>query len=385
MAATSPYLAAKAHEYTTILDWTDRHVASLVQRDGPQRPVIAAIRDRLAEAQSRLRRLQTITTSGLPRLAPRGLTIVHEIEFDVLVLGHYYIPGLLVEGDRERSFGALVVAMAHRCGLGSIEDIVLRLDDGHAAFVGFPDCPVIWAPPYQVETLLDFPALYHELGHVAFNWVPPIADALSATIDRYYQHARQRPGLLGPDQRVDRERWINTAKAYWSEARLDELFSDAFAAFVCGPAYYYSCVDLAMRFPDDPYHVDFGDEHPPSAARVRACLAALLPMHAGDPSCRAIGELWASHVAGRASSGDYRWYCNDALIDELTRVSIESIENHLPAARRYDLPLPSANRVPRVGVDTRLEDALNWGTVLLLGDPAAFPRWERDAVTALLA
>jgi hypothetical protein len=102
-------------------------------------------------------------------------------------------------------------------------------------------------------TIWDLPATAHELGHYAARTMSEFSGG--------------RIRNLADDLHVELDA-ADEASWPW----LEELFADAFAAWVIGPAYGLTCITLGF----DPLLASIGSaSHPPSSARVRAITMAL--------------------------------------------------------------------------------------------------------------
>ena len=206
-------------------------------------------------------------------------------------------------------------------------------------------------------------------------------------LQRTYSSFRQKAGPLAPGKRAERERTIGKALEYWDEKRLEELFCDVYATFVTGPAYYFSCVDMAVKSVLEPFHVDVRDEHPPMAARVHVCHGALTSLLTGVVS---VGAHCTRHMECACTQTSWREmykldFCADALLDCLTDAANQSIERFLPQARRYEEPSAVVNVGQEDSGVMSLEDALNAGSRILLANADHYAQWDRSMLGCLMA
>ena len=188
-------------------------------------------------------------------------------------------------------------------------------------------------------TVWDLPGTAHELGHYAARTMAEfrggrtrnLADDLHAELDA-----------------ADEASWP------W----LEELFADAFAAWVLGPAYGLTCVTLAF----DPLEAGIGTvSHPPGSARVRAITVALEALN--DDRVRwlanEIAELWNRlvEVCEAEPARD-----DDRVVPEpwLEKI-VQLLAGHLPYGRYSTFTeaerLSSGLGAP--GTSTTMADAIN--------------------------
>ncbi|MFC1948067.1 hypothetical protein ACFLXY_09140 [Chloroflexota bacterium] len=373
------YLAAKATEYRLLIEWIESKLEILTRSNTVYKSTITKLQERLVIASLKQGKLDSIANSGLPSLAPRGMTLVRDIQFDLLIVIDRYLPALLEESDDTRSFRSLILKTTMDCGLNWVEDIVVRLDGPHATFVVIPERPLLISPPSQTETLIDLPGVYHEIGHAVFTKYSEIRNTLSHAVDTWFQDLLRQSSRLRPEQRLERERQIMNANSYWSRPRIAELFCDIFGIYYCGLAYYYCCINLALRFINDPFIIIETDVHPPAATRVGACDHALFPQHRSCNIYKTIIELWNDYKRRFISSGMYGIYCSNEFIDHLTDKCVEAIETYLPHNHRYQTPLQITNP-PIVTDSNNLEDILNYSVIMLLVHKDEYPAWERDVL-----
>lgn len=274
-------------------------------------------------------------------------------------------------------FRGLVLSVKDRCGLSWIEDILVRLDSHHAIFPVIPEIPVVFAPPHHVVSTLDMAAIYHELGHDVFQHLKEIGDNLGAAAFLYFFNLKQSAGTMAPEKRKARNNTIKSAMSYWNIERLNEIFSDIYAAYVCGPAYYYSCVDFVIRLGRNPFLINPTDVHPPWAARVYACYKTLLPNYENEGVISWIQKILDAYTASQQKNIDFEMFCPTALVDQFVDVANQNIQRLLPAAQRYSDPLQDSARTEGDPHVRSLEKILNNRLKMLYADPGRYAEWEK--------
>jgi len=370
------YLNSKAAEYSFLLDWLDGEIHNLQTRNANHPCIIRCLQDKLRELRQLHNRLKIIAGLGSDKLAPRAIPIIHDMEYQVLILTHY-IPGLQRENSDDIFFRGLVLSVKDRCGLSWIEDILVRLDGHHAIFPVMPEIPIVFAPPHHVVSTLDLAAIYHELGHDVFQRLKEIGDNMGAAAFLYYFNLKQSAGTMAPEKRKARDNTIRAAGNYWNMERLNEIFSDIYAAYVCGPAYYYSCVDFVIRLGRNPFLINPTDVHPPWAARVHAIYKTISVNYQNDGVINWVQKIWEGYTASQQKNVDFEMFCPTALMDQFVDVANRNIQRLLPAAQRYSDPLQDSPITGGEPQDKSLERILNNRLKMLYTDPGRYAEWEK--------
>ena len=381
MSATLTYLAGKLTEYTSTLDWIAQQLVGPCSLQTAHPQIGQQLSARLVAARRRLAMLNRVVQLNSPALASRGLSLTNELQLDILVLSDNYIGAIRTEGDEERVFGRVAIAAAHRCGLNSVQDLLVSLTSGHAILTALPTAPLVFAPLRQRFTLIDLAGMYHEFGHLAFAQNSQFADRMTIAVDRSFVALERAAGRLTPSERVDRLRQIRQAATYWNLDRLNELFGDIFATYVLGPAHYYSCVDLAMRYSDDPHDIDLSDVHPPFGTRITACRLTVPEDQRSHTVSTAATDLWSEYCRRSTPTNEYRLTSPDHLIQELVTVAREILEanGYPPYTPWHDAPSL------HLGSDMNLEHILNEATLFLIEHANSYDVWERRVLPYVFA
>jgi hypothetical protein len=374
------YLAAKAVEYAATLNWIVDQLATLPAFSSNHPHLEQSLSQRIREARRRITGLRTVIQLNVPSLVPRGISIVNQLQLDIYVLSANYLPALKKESASESEFGRLATKAARRCGLTDVQEILVNLSGGHAMVSAMLNCPLMFAPPHQRYRLTELAAMYHEFGHVVFNARSGIRDALARVCTDHFRALDQAGGLMTQAEREERRRQINQARAYWTMRRLAETFCDIFATYATGPAYYFLCVDMAVRYRDDPYEIDVTDEHPPMAARVSVCKRALLSAQLSSEVGQKTSALWEEHVGSKTTSSEFRLWCADNLLERMVNETITSL-SRTRAFRQYT----ASGYHPQIAPapDTNLEELLNESVRTLLLHPDMYVAWEQPYINAL--
>ena len=381
---TLDYLKSKATEYSIVLEWLDSEITAITSKT-PHSYLIELLQNKISALQDLQSRLQTILQIGYDRLINRAQIIIRDIGYQLYGLTWYYIPGLKREGNDDLSLRDLLLSKIEPCGLSWIQDILLRLDGRHATFIGLRDLeeiPLIFAPPQQAKSLLGMTYYYHELGHNIFSHFEEIGNALYEVVTQHFNRLQLESGPMSPEKRDERTREIEKSVDYWVYERLSEIFSDIYATYICGPAYYFSYTNMIMGLYRNPFKIFVMDAHPPDAARVSACYKTLLPTHQQSELTSSIQMVWDDYLSTHSKPSDFDLICNESLIDSLVMMSIHKIEQLLPDAYRYSEAQDSLEE-QIVNSSDSLESILNKGIRTLLKDPENYTEWEKKAFSAL--
>ena len=369
-------------EYSLILDWIENEIG-ILQAKSVHPQIISFLKNRVSNLKQSNGRLKAILNIGNNRVINRTLPIIHEIECQIYILTCHYIPGLKREQESDLFLGNLLLSNVGRWGLSWVKDILVRLDGPYAVLPALFEIPIIFAPPQQANSLLDMTGIYHELGHIVFQRFKEIADNLIETISRHFSERMKEIGPMRPEKRTQLEDAIKDAKDYWIIERLSEIFSDIYATYTCGPAYYFSCVDMIVKMGGNPFNICTTDVHPPGAARVHACYKTLLPAYQEEEITLLVRNMWDTYVKSYQRPTDFELKCADVLIDSIVETSIQNIKNLLPNARRYSSTIRGLSEAKTLTSSDSLETILNKSLKILLKEPKYYPEWEKNVFAIL--
>jgi hypothetical protein len=196
-------------------------------------------------------------------------------------------------------------------------------------------------------TVWDLSATAHELGHYAARTMTEFSGG--------------RMHNFADDLHVELDA-VNEASWAW----LEELFADAFAAWVLGPAYGLTCITLAF----DPLEASIGTvSHPPGSARVRAITIALDALD--DYRVRWLANQAAKLWDRLVDVCEAEQPPQDDLVvpDSWPEKIVQLLADHLPYGRYSTFTeaerLSSDLGAP--GADTKLADAINAAWLARIG------------------
>jgi len=249
---------------------------------------------------------------------------------------------------------------------------------GRIHFACLPKWNLVFAPPTTEHLLTTLPDLFHELGHLVWDRNRLRFQAhLLPTIDEYIDQqtrsadSRLRNEPLGPLFRQLRESW-----RWW----VKELFSDAFAAFVCGPSYASShiryCIEnVGILF----YPGKLGDScnHPSDAIRLEAIVGVLSEIGLQSES-RLISDRWAALLddLNVGPPTEYNMLYPAEVIEELISCSCKLIESI--GIQSYNSNSPSKDTLSLIAL-------INKGWKRMSRWDSEYSEWESSSLENLLA
>ncbi|MTK10839.1 MAG: hypothetical protein F8N39_01580, partial [Clostridiaceae bacterium] len=193
----------------------------------------------------------------------------------------------------------------------------------------FKEIPIIYAPIQQFNSLSGLSIFYHEFGHNVIAKFPEITTNLLRIVYTHYDELKQNVGIMNPQQRDQRNEQIGNAIRYWDNTKLNELFCDIFATYICGPPYYYSNVDFAIKIDSDIFNVEKPSTHPCWAVRVRSSYNTLLDVHKTDEVVEVTKRSWEEHKKNFSKGPFFELFCSELLVNKLIHQSILDIDRLL--------------------------------------------------------
>ena len=378
-AETSPAVEAKRRERSV----RDRAAADLADL-----ALIGEVLIAVGRSGGRMDRVQSMFTPDVERLratlgmvlatsdTPTGdawasLNDAHSEIGDLSKRLMAYVGGSLlrdeIEGAQTRASNAFAIALALTDELSDATQIgwekdILPADHEYTA----TDTGLIHMV-FPRLTVWDLPAVMHEFGHYA---------ALRITNGSVvpFKVIRDSGSLGAPDH-------------------IEELFADAFASYVGGPA--FGCACAMQRFsPTDAEAVEDTKTHPSHAARIHMIVALLRgrSTEVGDPEWDQVTSLieqcWASNLAaiGKPTELPDAWQpkldlevlrrIRDQVLAQVATARYQSWGSAVALAAQLDPDREMAiAAVPR---GTSLRDILNSGWVARLWWPDDVARIERS-------
>jgi hypothetical protein len=366
---------------------------------------LAALQERLEQCShtngqhavvlERLEALLAVFADGLLKIQP----VIHDVSFRaevditlnqisifIFIVETQYVRGLTTPSKEELFLRSILLNCLGRLSLDWIEDMVLQ-GSGELAiypeFYGSLAVPAFHVPTGLLDSFLSLPGVYHEFGHSVFAHFPSILAAMQ-TINRvYFDNVRNRLGPTQPGIRAAQLMRFKEAEEFWTERRLEELFCDLFAQYVCGCANIISMIDLSMAKGRPTYDMDNSD-YPPDAARVRVCALALAAPQANEPSTKHLLKEWEEYGQQFSDSQLYRDACPGSLLRELSQSVFSTLASELPNLPKDQSAPPDVQVAFTPTKTISFEDAIRQGCAVLAWRRDNFESWWQDTRTRLV-
>ncbi len=205
------------------------------------------------------------------------------------------------------------------------------------SFFYAPKTHVIFVPAAEHLFLQLIPILYHELGHYVSGHVnhlrlsklkEKVANC-RISINRHYSDILKRELLETHSKEHLKITFAIMNK--WKGSWFEEIFCDAFATFLVGPAYAWSWVHIVTKMNDDVFY--FNEkvylEHPSHEARFRFIIRCLT-ISGFEKEVEDLKKVWNSliFVSGKTGSPDYFVAFPDKLFEEISNLIKTGLEEN---------------------------------------------------------
>lgn len=210
-----------------------------------------------------------------------------------------------------------------------------------------PKTHVIFVPAAEHLFLQHIPALYHELGHYVSGKINDlrltklkdrISECLNAIIV-FYSGILKRELLETHSKEHLKITFAILNK--WKSSWFEEIFCDAFAAFLVGPAYAWSWIHIVTKRNDNVFYLNEEGyrEHPSDEARFRFIIHCL-KIAGFRKEIEELQKVWNSliFVSGKTSSPDYFLAFPDELFENISSlIKTGLVENKFELASHEKL------------------------------------------------
>ncbi|WP_414469828.1 hypothetical protein [Methanobacterium sp. ACI-7] len=378
------YLVSKVTEYSLLLKWVKKELSILKAEKTEHVATIdnlEIIIQNLESQFSNLNKISKISGTLNESLVSRALSYMKNMEYNLYILTQFYFPALYKENDNDYILRNILLETATECGLFWIKDITVSLDREYSIIPVQVEIPIIYAPPHQCNSIIGMSYFYHEMGHNVFQkFQEELSEGLFIDLNEYFNAIKSSISGLNADQQNKLDEMVKYGKNYWNSQRLNELFCDIYAAFVSGPCYFYSSVDMVIKWSNSPFLLT-QDVHPPWAARINACYKTIQHFHSDDDIITKTKNLIDRYMNLQSKNIDFNFICSDVLIDRFVKTSIEFINTYLSTSPCIgSIDYDELSILPNSSI---LKDVLNGGLGILLDDPSNYIKWEKSALISL--
>jgi hypothetical protein len=380
----SSYRALKAKETAVALLGLEERLTQCPCVAGEHAVVLEKLEGILARLFAKLEQIAPL--AGDPAFHSHVDLELNYISSYLSVIELQFVRALQTPSKEELYLRAMFLRLAERLGINWFEDMVLHTSGKLGIYQeldGSLATPVIHVPGGFLDKFLSLPGVYHEFGHSVFAEFPSILGVMLGVVRRYFDELRHRLGPTQPESRYVQLKRFQDAEDFWNDRRLEELFCDLFAQYLCGCANIISMIDLSMA--EGRPVSDTGDlDYPPDGARVRACAMMLNPDQAGEASMHELQEEWEDYAQQFNHSLLFRDSCAEPLLRELGQSVFAALAAEMPALRKCDDPLPDVKEAFVPSNTVVFEKAIQQGFAVLAWRRDNFESWWKDVRTRLV-
>jgi hypothetical protein len=374
------YRRAKAAELSLSLRWLRNELDELDRTDSVHAVTLGHLRQQFEQVENSFGLVTAVLSLNDETFAVAVDGLLQSIHRYIVTTSTHYIAGLQRQTPLDLTMRKILLNARSRLRLDWIEDFVVRLDRPLALlprYRGLYSIPLFFGPPNLLETVLELPGVYHELGHNAFARDEEYRKELEAVVKNHFETAKNLAGPMPAAQKAVRDKQLDDAARSWSEARLAEIFCDLFAGYVSGSANYGSIVEMGMMGATNPFIMS-SPRHPPESARVQLAYFALSDEQKQNGTVQNIREVWKTFSGKFTSDLRFRHSCSDDLLSALASRTISLLQQRLPNLPRYQPALPTLEAAKTISKGATLEELINAGIVILFEAPDDFFNWQQQ-------
>lgn len=291
-----------------------------------------------------------------------------------------YISALQRETDEDRLIRELIFDVVQKNGI-SIGDLLINLNSPFSC-ISYDPVPVITGYPWNAFTLIDNAAFFHEIGHIVFWMYSDIEILMTEIVVDFFSKYRKENSGIDNKRNEEINKVAENGKMYWNEYRLNELFADFYAAYISGPIYYETIINMALTDPNSPFELNLLDVHPPSGIRMEVCKMVCSEYWQKNKEFILLDEHFKKYTSNNKIPHETQIICSSDLINELVKWSVQFITDKIPETIRFKPSGPQkdalSDEIPS------LVKLLYEGLVVKLQDSENYNNWEKKAIRKML-
>jgi hypothetical protein len=261
--------------------------------------------ERLRHTFSDLRELERNKLLQRPEMKLQALSAYQELFQEVVLVEEILIPVLIGYDDYDHRGFLWLRKFAEETHFPQegIPHITAKSDHYYWAY---PELRIVGMPIGDIEGILGWPDLAHELGHVLLAIRSSLLDEFTPVVLQHFQTERDRILDLGGHPKSNK--WINIAQIKWGNKRegtwREEIACDLIATYFVGPAYGWQHLRLVTNRDNDPYYplptsANHTTTHPADQARFEAILAMLQKFTPATSSLDQLRIAWQQMLGTR--------------------------------------------------------------------------------------
>ncbi|MBO0950127.1 hypothetical protein [Fibrella forsythiae] len=294
---------------------------------------------------------------------------LEKAEFNYTVIRRY--------GEAEAEFSRFLARIYDEINLTKPLPVVSFISNAHDYYWAYCPQGVIGAPIEEEHHLLNWPDLYHEIGHFIFErherFLLGDGQMTRLVNDHFAPYIANATTPEAVTQWTDR-------RAHWLEHWLMEFSCDLIATYLTGQAYAWSNFRLSSIIPDDNSRHIYTSQitHPPNESRMRAILTMLDRCGWPENDLMPLKKAWEKHklLSLNVEPADYTAIAPNALIDALADFVYNECCHEIGLHGYHDQLKKAAINVP-------VSHLLNVAWNQLLTNPTGYAAWEADQIRQL--
>jgi hypothetical protein len=291
--------------------------------------------ERLKHTYTKLCELERDELLQQLELQPQAISAYQELFQEVVLVEEILVPVLIGYDDHDHHGFLWLRKFAEetRFPAEGIPSITTKSDHYYWTY---PELRIVGMPIGDIEGILGWPDLVHELGHILLAIRPGFLREFTPIVRQYFQG--ERDSILDLGGQPQANKWINIAQIKWSNKRegtwREEIACDLMATHFMGAAYGWQHLRLVTNRDKNPYHplprsANHSTTHPADQARLEAILAMLRIMKQ-TASVKRLEAAWqqmleARHYGKRPQG--FAVYYPQSLIKKLARIVFEQCQN----------------------------------------------------------
>ena len=218
----------------------------------------------------------------------RGSELLKDAESRYVVLCRY--------GKQEVRFSRLLAQIYQEIGLTQALPVVSFISTARDYYWAHCSLGIIGAPLEEERHLLNWPDLYHEIGHFVFQQHSKFLlgqGQINHLVNHHFEPFicsanTQKPRRSAKIWRDKRDQWLN----HW----LMEFTCDLIATYLTGPAYAWSNFRISSIIDSEQNIYTSHDSHPPHETRMRAIFFMLTRCGWKHKQLKPLKSAWRSHT-----------------------------------------------------------------------------------------
>ena len=291
-----------------------------------------------------------------------------------------YVSMIQRENNEDRLIRELVLDLAQKNGI-PIKDLIVSLTSPFSC-TPYDPVPVVTGYPWDVFTLIDSAAFFHEIGHIVFDAYHDIEIKMKNIVKTFFLEYKRRNSGPSNKRNGDIRRATEKGIEYWNEDRLNELFADIYAAYISGPVFYETVINMAFTAQSAPFELNDFDEHPPPGIRMEVCKKMCSNDWHDEKEFIKLINLNEECVSNKKIPTETQIICSSDLTNELVKSGELIIYDKLPKTIRFKPPQTNqdilSDKMPY------LLKLLYEGLVVRLGSDRDYENWEIEAIRNMI-